>query len=49
MLGKQNLASALGLQKDFGSNHAVKIIKHEFGKERHPLLCILKLFTNIVD
>ena len=26
-----------------------EISKLEFGKERHALLCILKLFTNIVD
>ena len=32
--------------------HFSKIIKLQFGKERHTvhtLLCILKLFTNIVD
>ena len=31
--------------------HFSEIIKLEFGKERHSLLCILKLFTkfNIVD
>ena len=26
-----------------------EIIKLQFGKERHTLLCILKLFTNIAD
>ena len=29
-------------KKNIGGNHA-------FGKERHTLLCVLKLFTNIVD
>ena len=29
--------------------HFSEIIKVQFGKERHTLLCILKLFTNIVD
>ena len=29
--------------------HFSKIIKLHFGKERHTLFCILKLFTNIVD
>ena len=29
--------------------HFSEIIKLQFGKERHTLLCILKLFTNIVD
>ena len=29
--------------------HFSEIIKLQFGKERHALLCILKLFTNIVD
>ena len=31
------------------TTHFSEIIKLEFGKERHILLCILKLFTNIVD
>ena len=29
--------------------HFSEIIKLQFGIERHTLLCILKLFTNIVD
>ena len=29
--------------------HFSEIIKLQFGKERHTLLCISKLFTNIVD
>ena len=29
--------------------HFSEIIKLHFAKERHTLLCILKLFTNIVD
>ena len=29
--------------------HFSEIIKLQFGKERHILLCISKLFTNIVD
>ena len=29
--------------------HFSEIIKLQFGKERHTLLCILGLFTNIVD
>ena len=29
--------------------HFSEIIKLSFGKERHTLLCILKLFANIVD
>ena len=29
--------------------HFSEIIKLQFAKERHTLLCILKLFTNIVD
>ena len=53
MRRKQNLASALGIHKEnLGGNHAfffLEIIKLQFGKERHTLLCILKLFTNIVD
>ena len=31
------------------TTHFSEIIKLESGKERHTLLCILKLFTNIVD
>ena len=29
--------------------HISEIIKLQFGKERHTLLCILELFTNIVE
>ena len=48
---KQNLASALGYPKrKLGvTTQFSEIIKLEFGKERHTLLCILKLSTNIVD
>ena len=28
--------------------HFREIIKHKFEKERHTLLCILKIFTNII-
>ena len=28
--------------------HSLEIIERQFEKERHTLLCILKLFTNIV-
>ena len=28
--------------------HSLEIIKLQFEKERHTLLCILELFTNIV-
>ena len=31
------------------TTHFSEIIKLEFGKEHLTLLCILKLFTNIVD
>ena len=31
------------------TTHFSEIIKLQFGKERYTLLCILKLFTNIVD
>ena len=31
------------------TTHFSEIIKLEFGKERHTLLCIVELFTNIVD
>ena len=31
------------------TTHFSETIKLEFGKERHTLLCILRLFTNIVD
>ena len=50
MRRKQNLASALGIPKKIGvTMHFSEIIKLQFGIERHTLLCILKLFTNIVD
>ena len=29
--------------------HFLEIIKLQFEKERHTLLCILKLFTDIID
>ena len=29
--------------------HFSEIIKLQFGKKRHTLLCIVKLYTNIVD
>ena len=29
--------------------HSLEIIKLQFEGERHTLLCILELFTNIVD
>ena len=31
------------------TTHFSEIIKLQFGKERHTLLCILKLFENVVD
>ena len=31
------------------TTHFSEIIELQFGKERHTLLCILKLFANIVD
>ena len=48
---KLHLASALGNQKrKLGvTTHFSDIIKLEFGKERHTLLCIFKIFRNIVD
>ena len=51
MQRKQNLASALGAQKEnLGVTiHVLEIIKVQFGKERHTLLSVSKLFTNIVD
>ena len=37
-------------KRKFGvTMHFSEIIKLRFGKERHTLLCILKLFTDIVD
>ena len=32
-----------------GNTHFSEIIKLQFGKEHHTLLCFSKLFTNIVD
>ena len=52
MRRKQKLASALGIQKKkkLGvTTYFSEIIKLQFGKERNARLCILKLFTNIVD
>ena len=51
MQRKLNSASALGFPKiKLGvTMHFSEIIKIRFGNERHTLLCILKLFTNIVD
>ena len=50
MQRKRNLASALGIQTEDGGSHAFsEIMKLQFGKEGHTLICILKLFTNIVD
>ena len=48
---KQNLASALGIQKENWevTVHLSEIFKLQFAKERYTLLCILKLFANIVD
>ena len=48
---QQNLASDLGIQKKkLGvTTHFTDIFELQFGKEHHTLLCILKLFTNIVD
>ena len=36
-------------EKNEGNPHFSEIIKLQFGKERHTLLCILELSTNIVD
>ena len=50
MRRKQNLASALGIQKKLGvTTHFLDIIKLQFGKERHTFLCILKFLANIVN
>ena len=49
MQRKQTLASAFGIQNEnWGSitMHFSEIIKFQFGKEHHTLLCILQLFTN---
>ena len=60
MLRKQNLESALGIQKDLSKGywnpkrklgvtiHFSEIIKLQFGKKCHTLLCILALFRIIV-
>ena len=47
---KQNLASDFGIQKrKLGvTMHFLEIIKLQFGKKRHTLLCILLLFRIIV-
>ena len=36
-------------KRKLGVTLHIEIIKLQFGKERLPLLCILKLFTNIVE
>ena len=50
MRRKQNLASALGIQKEIGGNHA--FFKDNkaliWKKKKHTLLCTLLLFTIIV-
>ena len=51
MRRKQNSASAHGIQKKLGvtmlfSEIIIIIIKLQFGKECHTLLCILQLFPN---
>ena len=50
MWRKQNLARALSIQKENWGYPCIflEIIKLQFGKERSTLLCILKLFTNIL-
>ena len=50
MWKKQNLASALGIQKEnLGKTmHFSEIIKLQFRKNCHTLLYILALFRNIV-
>ena len=47
---KQNVASALGIQKEnLGvTMHFSEIIKLQFGKQRHTLICILLFFRIIV-
>ena len=50
MRRKQNLASAAGIQKENWrvTMHFSEIIKLQFGKKCHTLLCILALFKIIV-
>ena len=50
MQRKQNLASDFGIQKEnWGETmHFSEIIKLQFGKKRHTLLCFLLLFRIIV-
>ena len=50
MRRKQNLASVFGIQKKkLGvTMHYSEIIKPQFGKKRHTLLCILLFFRIIV-
>ena len=50
MRRKQNLASDFGIQKENLGEimHFSEIIKLQFGKKRHTLLCILLLFRIIV-
>ena len=50
MRRKQNLASDLGIQKENMevTTHFSEIIKFQFGKEHHTLLCILISFLQIL-
>ena len=50
MRRKQNLASDFGIQKENWGEimHFSEIIKLQFGKKRHTLLCILLLFRIIL-
>ena len=50
MRRKQKLESALRFQNENWGNHAFsEVMNLQFGKERNSLLCILELFTNVVD
>ena len=50
MRRKQKLPSALGIQNENWGNHSFsEVMNLQFGKERNALLCILELFTNVVD
>ena len=51
MRKKLNLASPLDIHKEnWGvTRHLSEIIELQFGKERDTLLCILNVFTNIID
>ena len=50
MQGKQNLVSAFNIQKEnWGVTvHFSEIIKLQFGKKCHILLCILLFFRTII-